>query len=216
MHTHTRTHTRTHACTHARTHTAPGRVPPSPPSLSPYLSTSTTSAHPITVPSSSLPPPPCREAQGGARELGDCGRVWVREGYWCISLSPTHTHTMRLTWRGAGVGRLWTRAHTPFYTPHAPSPSPSLYPSLSLPRARATTHLHIHTGRSRGFGFVTYATKAAAQRALAETNGRELHDRRLKVNPAKCDLSSSLPLSLPLQALRGRYLGRERERQTDR
>ena len=40
------------------------------------------------------------------------------------------------------------------------------------------------TGRSRGFGFVTYATSAEAQNAIAGLNEQELDGRRIKVNLA--------------------------------
>jgi hypothetical protein len=41
------------------------------------------------------------------------------------------------------------------------------------------------SNRSRGFGFVTYATSAAADSALAEMNGVELDGRTIKVNRAE-------------------------------
>jgi RNA recognition motif-containing protein len=41
------------------------------------------------------------------------------------------------------------------------------------------------TGRSRGFGFVTYADDAAADRAVAEMNGADLDGRKLMVNEAR-------------------------------
>jgi RNA recognition motif-containing protein len=40
------------------------------------------------------------------------------------------------------------------------------------------------TGRSRGFGFVTYATQAEAENAIATFNEQELDGRRVKVNLA--------------------------------
>ena len=41
------------------------------------------------------------------------------------------------------------------------------------------------TGRSRGFGFVTYAEDADADRAVAEMDGAEFDGRRLNVNEAR-------------------------------
>jgi cold-inducible RNA-binding protein len=41
------------------------------------------------------------------------------------------------------------------------------------------------TGRSRGFGFVTFSDGAAAQKAMAEMNGKELDGRSIKVNEAE-------------------------------
>ncbi len=41
------------------------------------------------------------------------------------------------------------------------------------------------TGRSRGFGFVEMADSAAAQKAIAELNGRTLDDRAIKVAEAR-------------------------------
>jgi len=41
------------------------------------------------------------------------------------------------------------------------------------------------TGRSRGFGFVTFADGASAQKAIAEMNGTTLDGRSLKVNEAE-------------------------------
>ena len=40
-------------------------------------------------------------------------------------------------------------------------------------------------GRSRGFGFVTFADDAAADRAIEEMNGKELEGRRVQVNEAQ-------------------------------
>jgi hypothetical protein len=40
------------------------------------------------------------------------------------------------------------------------------------------------TGRSRGFGFVTMADQASAQRAIAEMDGQVLDGRTIKVNEA--------------------------------
>jgi len=41
------------------------------------------------------------------------------------------------------------------------------------------------TGRSRGFGFVEMASKADAENAIAQLNGKEVDGRDLKVNEAK-------------------------------
>ena len=41
------------------------------------------------------------------------------------------------------------------------------------------------TGRSRGFGFVTFADPADAQRAMQEMNGAELDGRTLNVDIAQ-------------------------------
>lgn len=40
-------------------------------------------------------------------------------------------------------------------------------------------------GRSKGFGFVTFASEADAQKAVAEMNGKELGGRQLTVSEAK-------------------------------
>ena len=41
------------------------------------------------------------------------------------------------------------------------------------------------TGRSRGFGFVTFADDAVAERAINEMNGKELEGRKVQVNEAQ-------------------------------
>jgi cold-inducible RNA-binding protein len=41
------------------------------------------------------------------------------------------------------------------------------------------------TGRSRGFAFVEMASKAEADNAIAQLNGKEIDGRELKVNEAK-------------------------------
>lgn len=41
------------------------------------------------------------------------------------------------------------------------------------------------TGRSRGFGFVTYAEHADADRAIAEMDGTLIDERAIKVNEAQ-------------------------------
>lgn len=41
------------------------------------------------------------------------------------------------------------------------------------------------TGRSRGFGFVSFADEASAERALEEMNGQDLDGRRIRVDFAQ-------------------------------
>jgi len=41
------------------------------------------------------------------------------------------------------------------------------------------------SGRSKGFGFVTFSSDEAAQKAIAEMNNKEIEGRQLKVNEAK-------------------------------
>lgn len=40
------------------------------------------------------------------------------------------------------------------------------------------------TGRSRGFGFVTFADEASANKAMSEMDGAELDGRAIRVNEA--------------------------------
>jgi len=42
-----------------------------------------------------------------------------------------------------------------------------------------------YTGRSKGFGFVTYANEADAEKAIAEMGGKEIEGRKIVVNVAK-------------------------------
>ena len=42
-----------------------------------------------------------------------------------------------------------------------------------------------YSGRSKGFGFVTFAEDAFAQKAIEAMNGKDLEGRPLKVNEAK-------------------------------
>jgi RNA recognition motif-containing protein len=49
----------------------------------------------------------------------------------------------------------------------------------------ATLVIDKYSGRSRGFGFVTLADDAAADKAIAEMNGKDLEGRALKVSEAK-------------------------------
>jgi len=41
------------------------------------------------------------------------------------------------------------------------------------------------SGRSKGFGFVTFKDDAAAQKAIADMNEKEVEGRNIKVNEAK-------------------------------
>lgn len=41
------------------------------------------------------------------------------------------------------------------------------------------------SGRSRGFGFVTFADKAAGEQAIAALNGKDIQGRALVVNEAR-------------------------------
>jgi len=41
------------------------------------------------------------------------------------------------------------------------------------------------SGRSKGFGFVTFADEAVAEKAAAEMNGKEVETRKLVVNVAR-------------------------------
>lgn len=42
-----------------------------------------------------------------------------------------------------------------------------------------------YSGRSKGFGFVTFANDADADKAVSEMNGKEVEGRELKVNEAR-------------------------------
>lgn len=41
------------------------------------------------------------------------------------------------------------------------------------------------SGRSKGFGFVTFADKAAGDKAIADMNGKDMQGRALTVNEAR-------------------------------
>jgi len=41
------------------------------------------------------------------------------------------------------------------------------------------------SGRSKGFGFVTFAEEAAAEKAVSEMDGKEIEGRALKVSEAR-------------------------------
>ena len=49
----------------------------------------------------------------------------------------------------------------------------------------ATVIVDKYSNRSKGFGFVTFADDASAQKAITEMNGKEIEGRELKVNEAK-------------------------------
>jgi cold-inducible RNA-binding protein len=49
----------------------------------------------------------------------------------------------------------------------------------------ATLVIDKYSNRSRGFGFVTLADDAAADKAIAEMNGKDVEGRPLKVSEAK-------------------------------
>ncbi len=51
--------------------------------------------------------------------------------------------------------------------------------------ASASIIMDRETGRSKGFGFVEMSTQAEAEKAVSLFNGRELHDRPLKVDLAR-------------------------------
>ena len=51
--------------------------------------------------------------------------------------------------------------------------------------SEATVISDKYSGRSKGFGFVTFADEASAQKAIAEMNGKEIEGRALKVNEAQ-------------------------------
>jgi RNA recognition motif-containing protein len=49
----------------------------------------------------------------------------------------------------------------------------------------ATLVMDKYSGRSRGFGFVTFSDDAAADKAIAEMNGKDFEGRALKVTEAR-------------------------------
>lgn len=51
--------------------------------------------------------------------------------------------------------------------------------------SEATVISDKYSGRSKGFGFVTFANDADADKAISEMNGKEVEGRALKVNEAK-------------------------------
>lgn len=53
------------------------------------------------------------------------------------------------------------------------------------PVASASIITDRDTGRSKGFGFVEMTTQADAEKAVSMFNGRELHNRPLKVDLAR-------------------------------
>jgi len=51
--------------------------------------------------------------------------------------------------------------------------------------ASASIVMDRETGRSKGFGFVQMGSQAEAEKAVSMFNGRELHNRQLKVDLAR-------------------------------
>lgn len=51
--------------------------------------------------------------------------------------------------------------------------------------AEATVIVNRYTGRSKGFGFVTFSTKDAADKAIAEMDAKEIKGRKIIVKAAK-------------------------------
>ena len=49
----------------------------------------------------------------------------------------------------------------------------------------ATVIVNKYTGRSKGFGFVTFANKESAKKAIAEMNEKEVGGRKIGVKSAK-------------------------------
>jgi RNA recognition motif-containing protein len=48
----------------------------------------------------------------------------------------------------------------------------------------STVVVNKFSGRSRGFGFVTFAKKESAEKAISEMNDKEVKGRNIKVSPA--------------------------------
>ena len=57
----------------------------------------------------------------------------------------------------------------------------SVYGEIS----EATVIKDRYSGKSKGFGFVTFSSDEAANKAISEMNGKEVEGRELKVNEAK-------------------------------
>ena len=51
--------------------------------------------------------------------------------------------------------------------------------------SEATLVIDKYSGRSRGFGFVSFSDDAAADKAIAEMNGKDIEGRQIKVSEAK-------------------------------
>lgn len=49
----------------------------------------------------------------------------------------------------------------------------------------STVIVNKFSGRSKGFGFVTFANKEAAQKAIKEMDGKDVKGRQISVKPAK-------------------------------
>lgn len=49
----------------------------------------------------------------------------------------------------------------------------------------STVIVNHYTGRSKGFGFVTFANKESAKKAITEMDKKEVQGRNLKVKPAE-------------------------------
>lgn len=49
----------------------------------------------------------------------------------------------------------------------------------------ATVIVNKFTGRSKGFGFVTFTSKEAAEKAISEMNEKEINGRKISVNLAR-------------------------------
>lgn len=49
----------------------------------------------------------------------------------------------------------------------------------------ATVIVNKYTSRSKGFGFVTFANKKDAAKAISEMDGKDVQGRKIKVKPAK-------------------------------
>ena len=51
--------------------------------------------------------------------------------------------------------------------------------------SEATLVIDKYSGRSRGFGFVSFSDDAAADKAIADMNGKDIEGRPIKVSEAK-------------------------------
>lgn len=51
--------------------------------------------------------------------------------------------------------------------------------------SEATVIVNKFSGRSKGFGFVTFADSASAEKAIAEMNGKDVGGRKMTVNLAR-------------------------------
>lgn len=71
------------------------------------------------------------------------------------------------------------------------------------------------SGRSKGFGFVTFSTEEAAQKAISAMNEKEVQGRALKVTEAK-PMDPDRPRSPPRRGFGGRSGGSGRFGSRDR